>query len=251
MSAGAVTRWIGQYREAAGLWNRGLCAVSSSTLLPSPLPSSSARESFCTSTQRHDSAPTQRQPTYSAGDVTVTRTARPDSTLTPRSLRPYPQRMASRNAAGPYEAEGLPLPYYPKRKSPYKRTSAVIWALAREEALRLQTAGRAVLATKMANARSGQIVRVAYTHSLSPEEPTRYFKGIVIAVRRRGLGSTIVLRNVVEGVPVERGFPLYSPLVKDAEVVGQRKVRRSKLYFLRDRPTRESTFPGATKNPEI
>lgn len=75
------------------------------------------------------------------------------------------------------------------------------------------------------------------------------FLGICIAVRRAGVGSTVVLRNVVDGVPVERGFPIYSPLIRDAEIVGKRKVRKAKLYYLRDRPLRESTFPDAIKRP--
>ena len=75
------------------------------------------------------------------------------------------------------------------------------------------------------------------------------FTGICIAVRKRGLGSTVVLRNVVDGVPFERGFPMYSPLIQNAEMLGKRRVRRAKLYYLRDKPIRESTVPDATKVP--
>lgn len=63
------------------------------------------------------------------------------------------------------------------------------------------------------------------------------------------MGSTLVLRNVVDGVPVERGFAIYSPLITDAQIVRRKKVRRAKLYYLRDKPLRESTFPDALKRP--
>lgn len=168
--------------------------------------------------------------------------------MTPLSRKPYPQKVLRRNAAGPYEAEGLPKPLYPKRKSPYKRTTAVINALAEEEALRLIRQGSAVLAQKVPRPQPGQILRLAFVSSLLEEQPLQYFSGIVISVRRRSLGSTITLRNVVEGIPIERGFPMYSPLIKDVWVVGQKKVRKHKLYFLRKRPLRESATPGATSS---
>jgi large subunit ribosomal protein L19 len=73
-------------------------------------------------------------------------------------------------------------------------------------------------------------------------------KGIVIARRNRGLGSNFVIRNVIGGCEVERIFPLYSPLVLDVRVLqkaflhkGQKRVRRAKLYYLRDRPPKQST----------
>lgn len=150
---------------------------------------------------------------------------------------------------GPYEIPGEPRPEYPKRRSPLKRTTALIKALNEEEGLRLIKGGKAVFPKKIPHPRSGDVIRIAYVPTLAEERRPQYFMGICMAVRKSGLGSTIVLRNVVEGVAVERGFPIYSPLIKDAQLVGKRKVRRNKLYYLRKRPLKESTIANATKRP--
>lgn len=150
---------------------------------------------------------------------------------------------------GPYELPGEPRPNYPKRRNPLKRTTALIKALNQEEALRLIHQGRAVFPRKIPNPRSGDLIRVTYVSTLEEKRMPQCFTGICMAVRRSGVGSTIVLRNVVDGVAVERGFAMYSPLIKDAEVVGKKKVRRAKLYYLREKPPRESTFPNAIKRP--
>ncbi|KAF8378215.1 hypothetical protein HHK36_029554 [Tetracentron sinense] len=60
-------------------------------------------------------------------------------------------------------------------------------------------------------------------------------KGIVIARRNAGLNSTFRLRRLVAGVGVESVFPLYSPNIKEMKVLDKKKVRRAKLYYLRDK----------------
>eukprot|EP00177_Eucheuma_denticulatum_P005926 GFKZ01010804.1.p1 GENE.GFKZ01010804.1~~GFKZ01010804.1.p1 ORF type:complete len:206 (+),score=17.81 GFKZ01010804.1:120-737(+) len=159
------------------------------------------------------------------------------------------KRLRDRFGMGPYEIPGEPRPEYPKRRSPLKRTTALIKALNEEEGLRLIKDGKAIFPKNIPNPRSGDLIRIAYVHTLAEERRPQYFMGICIAVRKSGLGSTVVLRNVVEGVAVERGFPIYSPLIKDAQLVGRRKVRRSKLYYLRDKPLKDSTIANATKRP--
>mmetsp|Transcript_9707 Transcript_9707/g.35551 ORF Transcript_9707/g.35551 Transcript_9707/m.35551 type:complete len:268 (-) Transcript_9707:108-911(-) len=67
------------------------------------------------------------------------------------------------------------------------------------------------------------------------------FKGICIARRNRGLGSSFTLRNVFNGMPIERQFPLYSPHLLEVKKVGSRRVRRAKLYYLRNLPNKFST----------
>lgn len=160
------------------------------------------------------------------------------------------RRLRDRFCTGPYEIPGRPRPVYPKRKSPFKRAGALINALHQEEGLRLIAEGRAIFPKKIPNPRSGDVIRIKYVHSLSNMNMQLYFTGICIAVKRRGLGSTFVLRNVVEGIPIERGFPIYSPLIQDAEIIGRKDVRKMKLYYLRDKPLRESTVPNATKAPK-
>ena len=66
-------------------------------------------------------------------------------------------------------------------------------------------------------------------------ERIQMFEGTVIAKRGSGVAETFTVRRVAYGVGVERVFPLHSPNVKDIKVVRYGKVRRSKLYYLRDR----------------
>ncbi|CAJ1965447.1 unnamed protein product [Sphenostylis stenocarpa] len=70
-----------------------------------------------------------------------------------------------------------------------------------------------------------------------PENKRRVsiIKGIVIARRNAGLNTTFRIRRQVAGVGVESLFPLYSPNIKEIKVLDKKKVRRAKLYYLRDR----------------
>ncbi|RWW72462.1 hypothetical protein BHE74_00019730 [Ensete ventricosum] len=70
-----------------------------------------------------------------------------------------------------------------------------------------------------------------------PENKRRIslIKGIVIARRNAGLNTTFRLRRLAAGVGVESVFPLYSPNIKEMKVLDKKKVRRAKLYYLRDR----------------
>ena len=61
------------------------------------------------------------------------------------------------------------------------------------------------------------------------------FEGTVIARKGSGVGETFTVRRVSYGVGVERVFPLHSPNVKNIVVVRKGRVRRAKLYYLRDR----------------
>jgi len=61
------------------------------------------------------------------------------------------------------------------------------------------------------------------------------FEGIVIAMKHGGISETFTVRRTSYGVGVERGFPVNSPNVEKVEVVRHGKIRRAKLYFLRDR----------------
>jgi len=61
------------------------------------------------------------------------------------------------------------------------------------------------------------------------------FEGVVIAKRNRGLRSAFIVRKISSGEGVERTFQTYSPLIAGVEVKRKGEVRRSKLYYLRDR----------------
>ncbi|XP_047939262.1 50S ribosomal protein L19, chloroplastic-like isoform X2 [Salvia hispanica] len=70
-----------------------------------------------------------------------------------------------------------------------------------------------------------------------PENKRRVsvIKGIVIAMRNAGLNTTFRIRRLVGGVGIENLFPLYSPNIKEITVLDKKRVRRAKLYYLRDK----------------
>ena len=61
------------------------------------------------------------------------------------------------------------------------------------------------------------------------------YEGVVIAIRNRGLNSSFIVRKISSGEGVERTFQTYSPLIASIEVKRRGDVRRSKLYYLRER----------------
>ncbi|XP_024362657.1 large ribosomal subunit protein bL19c [Physcomitrium patens] len=76
-----------------------------------------------------------------------------------------------------------------------------------------------------------------------PENKRRVslLRGIVISRRNAGINTTFRIRRVIAGVGVEMVFPLYSPNIKEIKVVDKRKVRRAKLFYLRDKIARMSS----------
>ena len=66
------------------------------------------------------------------------------------------------------------------------------------------------------------------------------FEGIVLA-RKHGkeAGASFTVRKVIDGIGVERTFPLYSPMIDSVEMIRRSKVRRAKLYFVREKATKE------------
>jgi len=79
----------------------------------------------------------------------------------------------------------------------------------------------------------GDTVKVHVLIKEADKERIQVFKGDVIARRGSGMGSTFTVRKISYGVGVERIFPLHSKMVKKVEVLRHGKVRRAKLYYLR------------------
>ena len=82
--------------------------------------------------------------------------------------------------------------------------------------------------------RSGDTVRVHVKVREGDKERIQVFEGMVIGLHRGGARATFTVRKVSFGQGVERIFPLHSPTVDRIEVIRSAKVRRAKLYFLRD-----------------
>ena len=81
----------------------------------------------------------------------------------------------------------------------------------------------------------GSTVRVHVKIREGERERIQVFEGTVIAKKGSGVSSTFTVRRVAYGCGVERVFPVHSPNVAKVELVRNGKVRRSKLYYLRDR----------------
>lgn len=81
----------------------------------------------------------------------------------------------------------------------------------------------------------GDTVRVSVNIREGQRERIQNFEGTVIAKRGSGVSETFTVRRLSYGVGIERVFPLHSPNVVDVEVIRYGKVRRAKLYYLRDR----------------
>lgn len=81
----------------------------------------------------------------------------------------------------------------------------------------------------------GDTVDVHYLIKEGDKERVQLFTGTVIAVRGSGIRRSVLVRRLVAGEGVERMFPLHSPRVQDIAVTSKGRVRRSKLYYLRDR----------------
>ncbi len=87
---------------------------------------------------------------------------------------------------------------------------------------------------------SGSTVRVHQKIQEKGKTRLQVFEGLVIA-RKHGseAGATFTVRKVASGVGMEKTFPLYSPMIDKIEIVRKSKVRRSKLYFIRDKAAKE------------
>lgn len=80
----------------------------------------------------------------------------------------------------------------------------------------------------------GQIVRVWYRTEEKEKKKLSVYQGVVIAVRGSGPSKTFTIRNVISGVGVEWIIPYNSPHIEKIEILNQVKVRRAKLYYLRN-----------------
>jgi len=81
----------------------------------------------------------------------------------------------------------------------------------------------------------GDTVRIMVRVVEGNKEREQAFQGVVIKQRGGGAGESFTVRKISSGIGVERVFPLHSPNIKSIKVIRRGKVRRAKLYYLRDR----------------
>ena len=82
---------------------------------------------------------------------------------------------------------------------------------------------------------TGDIIKVGVRITEGKRDRIQYFEGVCIAKKNRDINSSFTVRKISFGEGVERTFALYSPIVDSIKVVRSGKVRRAKLYYLRDR----------------
>lgn len=81
----------------------------------------------------------------------------------------------------------------------------------------------------------GDSIKVHARIKEGDKERIQVFQGVVIRKRKGGTGATFTVRKISYGIGVERIFPLHSPTIDKIEVITRGKVRRSRLYYMRER----------------
>lgn len=96
------------------------------------------------------------------------------------------------------------------------------------------------LDNKFKNIRSGWTVKIHQKIKESGKTRTQAFEGVVIAKKHgNGINGTITVRRVAGGFGVEKTYPIHLPSIDKVKVMRENKVRRAKLYYLRDKSARE------------
>lgn len=91
--------------------------------------------------------------------------------------------------------------------------------------------------------RIGDTVKVHFRIVEGKTERTQIYEGLVIALKNAGLRRTVTVRKLSYGVGVERVFPIHSPRVQRIELVRPGRVRRAKLYYIRNRVGKAAKVP--------
>ena len=100
--------------------------------------------------------------------------------------------------------------------------------------------GKEVNALKEISFEVGDTVKVHYKIVEGNRERVQVYEGTVLAINNRGVSKSFTVRRVSYDVGVERVFPISSPRIANIEVVKKSKVRKGKLYFLRERKGKSS-----------
>ena len=117
---------------------------------------------------------------------------------------------------------------------------------------KLETVAKTTVKQNVPTIHPGDVIRVHQKIKEAGKERIQVFEGVVLAKKHgRGINATITVRKVTQGVGVERIFPLHSPLIDKIEVVRRSKVRRAKLYYLREAKGRKARLKAKAFNLEV
>ncbi|CAN5733720.1 50S ribosomal protein L19 [soil metagenome] len=93
----------------------------------------------------------------------------------------------------------------------------------------------------------GDTVKVSVKVREGNKESIKVYEGVVIAIKNGGIAETITVRKISNSVGVERTFPIHSPNVAKFEVTRRGRVRRAKLYYLRDKVGKDARIKERRK----
>ena len=161
-----------------------------------------------------------------------------------------PKRRRECSVSGGVSVEDMPFYHFnpaekpkPKFKTPRKRANILFHeinqeAIDKDKSSKLEVFGEGkYLPFRVGDAIELTMVDMGGVNSDKLEK----IRGVVLGMRHRGLGSCVYIRDVVYGHPIDRHIPFHSPLLKSIKVLeknfvfkGKRKVKRAKLYYLRD-----------------
>lgn len=104
--------------------------------------------------------------------------------------------------------------------------------------------------TDLPEIRTGYTVRVHQKIKEKEKQRIQIFEGLVIARKHgKGISSTITVRKISQGIGVERIFPIHATFIEKIEVVKRHKVRRAKLYYIRDKSAKQARLKEIKEKP--
>ena len=103
------------------------------------------------------------------------------------------------------------------------------------------------LRTDFPKFKSGDNIKVNVRIKEGEKERIQSYEGLVIAIKNTGTGKTFTVRKISYGIGVERTFAWNSPLISSIETMRENKVRRAKLYYMRDRKGKSARLKEVSK----
>jgi len=169
----------------------------------------------------------------------------PRSTVLPKSLRLFssiPTAAAVDDMQFVHHGHRPRYRDYEKFQSPRKRASKLFSELNNEACATSKVSNPTIWQDNIRVGDSVELKMICQGGLKGEKQELEKIRGVVLGIVKRGLGSSLRLRDVVYGLPIERRIPSYSPMIKEAKILernfifkGKKKVKRSKLYYFRDR----------------